>query len=249
MVPRLEINWGGLGYPTYEVEMKVSGKENTAYDAQSQMSTSLMSMMNTQFGEMQGLLNNFLIPQLKQMVTDPTGFGAKALAAMKSATIQTIGTQLASQQRTLQNQFATQNMAGLGSGVEMGLSSSLASTAAGQEASNLQQLTIADAQARMQQQQFGVQGLMGATQMLGAAPQAAALANQSVGAQFSEAYNMAQQGGFWSNLARGALTATGAALGGVAGGPWGAMAGANIGSNIGGGVFGGSGGAPLQVQG
>jgi hypothetical protein len=129
----------------------------------------------------------------------------------------------------------------------------LTQQAAGQAASDLQQLTIADAQARMQQQQFGIQGLMGATQMLGAAPQSASLLGQSLGQQFSQQYNMAQQGGFWSNLARGVTTAAGMAIGGAAGmatgDPMMALAGAQMGSQAGGalgGAFGGGGGAPMQ---
>jgi len=86
--------------------------------------------MQTQFLERQGLLNTVLIPRLTQMTMNPQGFGAQALAAMKSQTIGTIGSQLAAQQRGLQQQFATQNMTGLGSGVEAALGANLAQGAA-----------------------------------------------------------------------------------------------------------------------
>jgi hypothetical protein len=113
----------------------------------------------------------------------------------------------------------------------------------------LSNIDVANAQAKLQQQQFGVQGLMGVSQLTGEMPQSAQLLSGSLSNQFSEAYNMAQQGGFWSNLARGTLMAAGGAIGGIAGGPMGAMAGASIGGSVGGGLFGGGGGQTMQLQG
>jgi hypothetical protein len=215
----MELRWGGKGYSAYEVVMKVSSGENKAAGQQQQItqglqteSQNLINMMNTQFAEQQGLLNNTLIPQLTQMATNPQGFGAQAMAAMRSQAIGTIGTQLASQLQQSQQQFATQDMAGLQSGVQQALRGQLGMQATGQEAGALQNLAIANAQAQMQQQQFGLQGLAGATQLLGEVPQSAGLgiqaaegAGQSANAAFNQQYTMAQQGGFWSNLARGAL--------------------------------------------
>lgn len=229
MAPRFDVNWGGPGYPAYAVEMKVSGGEKTAASQTAQESQYLMNMMKQQFGEQQNLLNNVLVPQLQQMATNPQGFGAQALAAMRSQTIGTIGTQLAEQQKSLQQQFATQNMAGLGSGVQAALGANLAQGAAGAEASNLQQIAIANAQAQQQQQQFGLQGLGQASQLLGQAPQSAGLALTGSQASFNQQYQMAQQGGFWSNLARGALMAAGTAIAG----PLGGMAGSALGNLFG----------------
>lgn len=204
MDPRL-LNWGGEGYPAYEVEMKVSGQEK-AMQQQNQLNAQWLSdMMQRQFTEQQSLLNNFLVPQLKQMVTNPQGFGNVGLANMRSQLISTIGSQLTGLQQNLRQQFDTANMAGLGSGVQVGLGANLAQTAAGQEAAGLQNIAIANAQARMTQQLQGLQGLQGATSLLGAAPQSAGLATQAAGQAWNEAYQQAQQGGFWSNLARGAL--------------------------------------------
>lgn len=246
MAPQFDINWGGEGYPEYQGWMKVSSGEKTAANLQTQTSNYLSNMMQTQFAEQQGLLNNVLIPQLTQMATHPQGFGAGALAAMRSQAIGTIGTQMASQQRNLQNQFATQNMAGLGSGVEMGLSAGLTQQAVGQEATALQNIQIANAQAQMQQQQFALGGLGQASQLLGQAPESAGLLNKSLGQQFTQQYNMSQQGGFWSNLARGVLTAAGTAVGAAVGGPLGMQAGAQAGGALSG-IFGGGGGTPMQM--
>jgi hypothetical protein len=228
MDPRL-LNWGGEGYPEYQAYMKVSGGERTAANAQAQDSQYLQNMMQTQFSEQQNLLNHVLIPQLQQWATHPPGFGMQALAAMRSQALDTIGGQFAAQQRGLQQQFATLNMAGLGSGVQAALGANLAQGAAGQAASAQQQLAIANAQAQMQQQQYALGGLGQASQLLGQAPQSAGLLNQSLGQQFQQQYNMAQQGGFWSNLARGALSAAGTAFLG----PLGGMAGSALGGALG----------------
>lgn len=246
-----ELNWGGPGYAAYEVVMKVSGKENSTYSMMSNESQYLMNMMQTQFQEQQGVFN-WLVNPLKQMIINPQGFGSKALADMRSYSIGTIGQQLENQQRSLQQNFASQNMAGLGSGVQVGAMAQLGSQAASQEATALQQIQIANAQAQLQQQQFGVQSLMGVGQGLGMAPQSMGGLQSALGQQFSASYNMAQQGGFWSNLARGVTTAAGMALGAVAD-PFnpaaGMLAGAQVGGSIGGGVFGGGGGQPMAMPG
>lgn len=240
----IPLNWGGEGYATYECYLKVSGGEKTAAKAQAGLTSSLSSMMKTQFAEQQGLLNNFLIPQLESMVTNPTGFGATAIAAMKSQSISNIGRQFAAQTQQAQQRFATENMAGLQSGVQEALKGQLGLSAAGMESSALANIDIADAQAKMQQQEFGLTGLAGATSLLGQAPQAAGLAVGSAADQFKEQYTMAQQGGFWSNLATGVL---GTVASGLTGG---------LSSTIGGavsGLFGGGrptiGGTPASVLG
>lgn len=218
--------------------MKVSGGEKEAAAQTQQQAQYLTNMMQTQFGEQQNLLNHILLPQLQQMATNPQGFGPQAMAAMRAQTIGTIGTQLAAQQRSLQQQFSTANMAGLGSGVQAALGAQLGAGAAGAEASSLQELSIANAQMQQQQRMQGLSGLAQASTLLGQAPQSAGLALQGSQASFGQQYQMAQQGGFWSNLARGALTAAGTAFLG----PLGSMAG----SALGGALFGG--GAPTMGQ-
>lgn len=216
-----DINWGGPGYATYEVEMKVSGQEKSAANMTSQESSFLMNMLQTQFSEQQNLLTKVMIPQLQGMATNPQGFGAQAMANIRAQTVQTIGSQLATQRQALQQQFATQNMAGLGSGVQAAISAQLGAGAVSEEASALQQQQIANAQLKAQQQQWALGTLGQIEPQLGAAPQAAGLLSSNLNNQFQQAYTMSQQGGFWSNLARGALSAAGTAflgpLGGMAG--------------------------------
>jgi hypothetical protein len=249
-----DMNWGGPGYATYEVEMKVSGQEKTAANMTSQESSFLMNMLQTQFSEQQNLLTKVLIPQLQNMATNPQGFGAQAMADIRAQTVGTIGTQLTSQRQALQQQFATANMAGLGSGVEAAISASMGAGAAGEEASALQQQQIANAQLKAQQQQWALGTLGQIEPQLGAAPQAAGILSSNLNNQFQNAYTMSQQGGFWSNLARGAL---GAVAGGLEGGPWGAVLGGAQGflggqQGGGGGILGNLGSLfhkdPLQVE-
>lgn len=235
MVPQLE--WGGRGYATYEVVLKVSGKEKQAENLTATEAQMLQGWMGTQFGEQQNWLNNIIMPQLKQMFTNPPGFGAQGLAAMRSQTIGTIGAQLSSQEKNLASQFATQNMAGLGSGVQMAETAGLQSQAAGQEAAGLQNIAIANAQAQMQQQQWAGGALMQGVQQLGQVPGSAALALQASGTQFNEAYKMAQQGGLLQNILGGIA---GAGMGYLTGGPAGAVMGGISGLAGGGGGGGGA---------
>lgn len=230
----MTLNWGGEGYNDYQGYMKISGAEKQAQEQTVQESNFLQQMMQTQFAEQQQLLNSFLIPQLKQMATDPQGFGAKALANMQSQLINTVGSQYASQTQAIQNRFATQNMAGLGSGFQTALQANLAQGAAGQEAGGLLNIGLANEQAKLQQQQFGLSGLMGAEQELGAAPQSAGLAIQSNQNRFGQSYQMAKQGSLWQNLLGGVV---GAGLNMIAPGVGSLVGGAISGAGGGGGGF------------
>lgn len=266
----MELNWGGPGYSDYQGYMKVSGAERTAAGQQANITTSLsnysqslMSMANTQFSEMQGLLNNTIIPQLTQMATNPQGFGMQALAEMKGQAIDTIGGQAAAQSAQLRQSFASQNLAGLQSGVQQALHGQLGQAAAGQEATALRNIDIANQQARMQQQEFGLSGLMQSTSLLGQAPQSAGLAIQagnaastSAAQQFNEAYKMSQQGGFWSNLLQSGLGMAGMGL--IGAGPLaGILGGFGTAGNVLGTLLGGTGtgsasmaqlGGPVTMQ-
>jgi len=197
---------------------KVSEAEKAAQRQSAQESQYLQSMMKTQFKEQQDLLNKVLIPQLTQMATNPEGFGVKALAAMQSQLINTVGTQMASQEKSVQQQFATQNLAGLGSGVEEAIRANLAAGAAGTEAAGLQNIAIQNAQLQNQQREFGLSGLSSASSLLGQAPQSAGLGLQANQQNFEQSYKMAQQGSLWQNLLGGVIGAgLNFATGGVSG--------------------------------
>lgn len=200
-------NWGGEGYPAYEVVMKASDAQKQAQQQSQQEAQFLQSMMQTQFGEQQQLLNKVLIPQLTQMAQNPQGFGAQALAAMQSQLINTVGTQFASQEKSLQNQFASNNLAGLGSGVQEAIKANLAGNAAGFEGQGLSNIAIQNAQLKNQQQQFALGGLGAADSLLGQAPQSAGLALEGNKNTFNQATQIHNQGGFFSNLMGGLLGA------------------------------------------
>jgi hypothetical protein len=171
-----------------------------------QQSNFMIGMMNKQFAQQQSIMKMFL-PQLQQMATNPQGFGAAAMAAMRSQTINTIGSQLASQQAGLRSQFATANMPGLGSGAQAAISATLAGGAAGAEASNLQQLSIANEQAKQQQQQYALTGMQQMAGMTGQQSlgfgglgvQAGSSAMQGFNQAFQNQATMAQQGDWWQN--------------------------------------------------
>lgn len=200
----------------------MSAQEKAAENQTATEAQMMQGWMGTQFGEQQGWLNNIIMPQLQHMFTNPPGYNAQSLAAARSATIGTTGAQLSSEEKNLASQFATQNMAGLGSGVQMAETYGLQQQAAGQEATGLQNIAIANAQAQMQQQQWAGGQLMQGVNQLGQTPQSAQLALQASGTQFNEAYKMAQQGGLLQNILGGIA---GAGMGFLTGGPAGAVAG------------------------
>lgn len=219
----LEDEWFWYDGPVSQC--KVTDEEKKAQAQSAEESKYLQTMMQTQFKEQQDLLNHVLLPQLKQMATDPQGFGAKALADMQSKLINTVGTQFASQQKGLQQRFATNNLPGVGSGVQEALSANLAQGAAGQEAGGLMNIDLANEQQKEQQRQFGISGLAGASTLLGQAPGSAGLALQANSQNFDQSHQIAQQGSLWQNLLGGVL---GAGLGFAVGGPAGAAVGAGM---------------------
>lgn len=187
---------------------KVSDAEKAAQKQSAAEATQLQGMMTTQFKEQQDLLNKVIIPQLTQMATNPEGFGAKALATMQSQLINTVGSQLSSQEKSLKTQFATSNLPGLPSGVETALEANLNANAAGTEATGIQNISLANEQLKQQQREEGLSGLSQATTLEGATPQSAGLAVQSNQNNFDQSYKMAQQGGgIFSKILSGVIGA------------------------------------------
>jgi hypothetical protein len=204
-----KLNWGGEGYAAYDGYCYMTGPETTAWNQLGYELSNMNNWMNLQFREQQGLLNNFLIPQLESFVNNPPGFGATALASMRSGLIGNIGSQLSSQVGNLQNQFATQNMAGLGSGPEAALVAAARQTAAGQEAQGLNTINIQNAQEQAQQREFGLSGLQGAEQALGQLPQSAQLAANLTGMEGQQAKSFYGQQSPTSGILGGILGALG----------------------------------------
>lgn len=203
----------------YEGSLELCGPsqaELTAQQQAAQESQDLQADFKSQFKEQQGLLNNFLIPQLEGMITNPQGFGATALADMTSNLVNTTGQQALNANQQANANFDTNNMAGLPSGVQQVIKAQIGSGAGNTIASGENQIGLANAQEKIQQQQFGYQGLAGAEQALGAAPQTGGLqlsANENASKQ---AYQIAQQGSWWQPIVGGLVSAgLGVATGGA----------------------------------
>jgi len=223
----------------YEGPLELCGPSQAQYTAQEQAqseATSLQNDFNTQFGEQQGLLNSFLIPQLEGMINNPQGFGAPALAAMQSSLVNNVGAQAANATQSANASFDTNNMAGLPSGVEQAIKAQIASGAGNTVAQGANQIQLQNAQEKLAQQQFGYQGLAGAESALGAAPQTGGLAISANQNSANQANTIAQAGNWWQGMLGSAI---GAGLG-IATGGLSTMA-SGAGSFLGGG--GGAGGA------
>ena len=184
-------------------------------------SQQLQGIFKTQFAGQQSLLN-FLTPQLESMATNPLGFGATELAALQSNLINQVGSATTSAQQETNRQFATQNEAGLPSGVQAMTNAQILSSAAGARAGGLTNIALANEQLKTQQQQFAEQELSGPV-MAGslATPSGAGVslsglsaasgANQGAGnlnnQAFQQATQIQNQGGLWKNILGGLMGA------------------------------------------
>jgi hypothetical protein len=137
---------------------------------------------------------------------------------MKGRLQDTIGSQVASSVQGLQNRFDTQNVAGLGSGVQQALMMNAAMQGAGALAQGNANIDIQNALTANQQQQFALgmaPSMVGAEEAL---PAAAQLNAQLATAGFSEAYNMSNQTGMGQQAIGGLIGAGEMALTGAVGG-------------------------------
>jgi hypothetical protein len=220
----------------YEGSLELCGPSDAQKTAQEQAQSEANTMQadfSSQFKEQQGLLNSFLIPQLEGMISDPQGFGATAIADMNANLVNTTGAQALNATKAANASFDTQNMAGLPSGVQQVIKSQIASGAGNEVAQGTNQIQLANAQEKLQQQQFGLQQLPGAEAALGAAPQTGQLSISANQNSANQAYQMAQQGTWWQGLLGGALQAgLGFATGGLstlASGAGGVFSGGSVG--------------------
>jgi hypothetical protein len=219
-----------------------SQAEQQAQQQASMESGQLLADFQTQFAEQQGYLNQFLVPQLQSMFLNPQGFGPTAMADLEASLVNTTGAQAANAKQNSQAAFATNNMAGLPSGVEQAIQSQISSAAGNTVATGTNQINLANQQYKNQQQMTALAGLQNVPQMFGMTPGTGGLltgANQNA---FNQANTINQQsiaGDFWGNLGQGllgGLIGGGASLleGGLTGGFTNMLTG-NIGGGVGGG--------------
>ncbi len=188
-----------------------SGPSQAEKDAQAQSAAESAAMFKdfqTQFGEQQGFVNNFLKPQLESMYLSPQGFGATALADLDANLVNTTGVQAANARQASQAQFNTANMAGLPSGVEQAIQSQIGSAAGNTVAQGSNQIQLANQQYKNQQQMTALQDLQNIPQLMGMSPQVGGLLTSANQNSFKQADTINQEsiaGDFWGNLGQGLL--------------------------------------------
>lgn len=200
----LPITWKGetpIGGPSQE--------EKNLQAEQAAETQQYMQQQSTQFAENQDLFNT-LKPLLEQQITNPTGFNAEELASLNASNVNTTGAQYANVQKQLNLANASQNMAGLTSGVQAAETAGLQSAAAGTVASNANNINLASAQLA-QQKSANAQSQLEALES-GAGGMAVSLGqveNQSQSQAFNQAYQMQQQSSQLLNSVIGGLVSTG----------------------------------------
>src|SRR5262249_35114754 len=108
-----------------------------------------MNQQATNYQEQQQLFQT-LAPMLQQEIANPQGFTAQEMADLNASNINTTGAQYANVQKQLNLANASQNMAGLTSGVAAGEKAQLQSAAAGTVATNAENVQLQNAQLQQQ---------------------------------------------------------------------------------------------------
>jgi hypothetical protein len=186
--------------------------QETSLQAQSAAeATQLQTDFNNQFADQQGLLKSFLIPQLEGMITNPPGFGATALADLNAQLVNNVAGQTANLRQEAQQNFGTNNMAGLPSGVQAVANAELGAQSAGAIEQGSSNIGLQNAQLQAQQRLFGLSGLQTAESALGAAPQTGSLMLRANQNSFNQASTIQQQnaaaGSWWKPIVGGLIGA------------------------------------------
>lgn len=208
---------------------KESQQQKDAQAAQTQFTKQLTQIYNTQFGEQQQILK-VLTPQLEAMAASPQGVGATEYAALQSGIITGVAQQFQNVAKQEATNFATQNEAGLPSGVEAQVQANLKAAAAGAQTSQLSNLAIQNEQLKQQQQQFALGNLLNLNTTTGSQMgTTGGQAGHGLQEGFQNATTIYNQGSLWKNI-----------LGGIAGAGLGALTGgfSSVGTALGSGVMG-----------
>jgi hypothetical protein len=208
-----------------------SSQEKQLQSEQAAETQAYIGQQSTLFGESQALQAT-LTPLLQQEISNPTGFSPQELADLNASNVNTTGAQYANVQKQVNLANASNNMAGLTSGVAAGETAALQGAAAGTVATNAQNTQLQSAQLATQKQQTAI----GQLQSLesgdtGAAISQGQVENQGESAAFNQANTEQQQSSQLMNGILGGLVNTG--LGVASGGLTNAISG-----------MGGGGGSP-----
>jgi hypothetical protein len=136
-----------------------SSAETQLQQEQAQQTAQEIQQQQTQYAESQALYAT-LAPQLEQMMQNPTGFTAQEMADLNASNVNTTGAQYANVQKQVNLANASNNMAGLTSGVAAGETAALGNAAAGTVATNAQQVQLQNAQLQQQNKQAATSELM-----------------------------------------------------------------------------------------
>jgi hypothetical protein len=186
-----------------------SQAEQTLQTEQAAQTQQYMAQQSTLFAESQDLQAT-LKPLLENEINNPTGFTPTELADLNASNVNTTGAQYANVQKQLNLTNASQNMAGLTSGVAAGETAALKGEAAGTVATNATNVQLASDKLATEKSQTA-QGELLALQS-GQAGQAISLGqveNQSNQTAFNEASTEQQQSSQLMNGILGGLINTG----------------------------------------
>jgi hypothetical protein len=193
---------------------------------QNAFSAQLMDVFKAQYGQQQGVLN-YLQGKMQPMIDNPTGYGDKALTAMRTSSDDQISNQYQNAQKTLQSNSFAMGGRDLPSGVDSQLAASLLNGEAQDKAGAQNQITMADENLKQSNYWNAVNTLNGVgteynpQSYAGASTGASGASSGAAGAvaSTSQANTAASNSGFLSKLAGGFGSALGSGLaGGLTGG-------------------------------
>jgi len=194
---------------------KQSEQQTMQFDQQ------LMSIFQSQYANQTQVLN-FLQTALKPMITNPTGYDANALAAMRTSASDTNAQQFQNAQEALNNQI-TQSSGGSKltgvSGAAQQAKAALDIAGAQQEANTQNQITQADANLKQQNYWNAIGALSGVGSLISPTSYSGqAISGGNTVANLSQAYTQSQQSPLLGALGGAVGGATGALFGGTK--PW-----------------------------
>jgi len=193
-----------------------SAAEEQLQSEQAQETQQYMAQQKTLYGESQQLQAT-LTPLLESEINNPSGFSPQELADLNANNVNVTGAQYANVQKQLNLANASNNMAGLTSGVAAGETAALKGAAAGTVASNATNVQIANANLA-QQNKTNAQGeLLGLESgTTGSAISEGQVENQSESSAFGQAATEQQQSSQLLNGILGGLAQTGLSMGSTA---------------------------------
>lgn len=170
-----------------------SQEEKNLQAEQTQATAQYLQQQTQLHAEQQDLLQT-LTPMLKQQISNPTGFSPAELAQLNSNNVNATGAQYANVQKQLNQANATQNMAGLTSGVAAAETAGLKGAAAGTVATNAANIGVADARLAQEKSATAQSELLALQSGLGGqAVSMGQVENQSENQAFQQADTMQQQ--------------------------------------------------------